>query len=168
MDSEIVMPRVPGCDEKVTSFAQTLEQQLDYWRDRLANLEPLELPTDHPRPAVRTARGADLGFQLDRELTTRLKELSRGGGAPLHQTLLAAFFVLLRRYTGQADLAVGTVSAGRNHRELEDLVGFFVNTLVIRADLDGEPGFREVVERVREAALGAQAHEDLPFARLVG
>src|SRR3977135_3688200 len=81
--------------------AQTLEQQLGYWRDQLANLEPLELPTDHPRPAVRSGWGAARGFQLARELTTQLKELSRGWGATLHQMLLAAFFVLLRRYTGQ-------------------------------------------------------------------
>src|SRR5205807_5026811 len=134
---------------------------------RLAGLEPLELPTDRPRPALRSGRGGSIELRLDAELTARLKELGRESGATLHQVLMAGLMGLLWRYTGQRDLAVGTVSAGRSRREIEELIGFFVNTLVVRAEVEGEGGFRELLERVRESSLGAQAHEEVPVEGLV-
>lgn len=119
----------------------------------------LKLPTDHRRPALSTQRGASHYLKLDETLTVALKALSRQAGATLFMTLLAAFQVLLHHLTGQDDIAVGSPMAGRNRAELEKLIGFFVNMLVLRADLAGDPDFREVVRRVREVALGAYAHQ---------
>jgi amino acid adenylation domain-containing protein/non-ribosomal peptide synthase protein (TIGR01720 family) len=145
-----------------------LEGQLAYWRERLAGLPPvLELPTDHPRPAERRGRGASHSFALDPGTFAALRALSRAHNASLFMTLTAAFQLLLSRYSGQSDVAVGTPIAGRTHAELEDLIGFFVNTLVLRTDLSGDPGFTELLDRVRDAALGAYAHQDVPFEKLV-
>ena len=146
---------------------RVLEQQLGYWRRRLAELPVLELPTDHPRPAVQTHRGARQELVLPESLTEALKELGRREGATLFMVLLGAFQVLLSRYSGQEDVAVGTPIAGRNQAETEGLIGFFVNTLVMHTDLSGDPSFREVLSRVREVALGAYDHQDLPFEKLV-
>ena len=123
---------------------EVLEQQLAYWREKLAELSTLELPTDRPRPPVPSYRGAQVAFDLPAPLTQALKELSRREGATLFMTLLAAFQVLLHRYSGQEDIAVGTPIAGRGRTELEGLIGFFVNTLVLRADLSGNPTFPEL------------------------
>src|SRR5512146_239643 len=144
-----------------------LEQQLAYWRQALADLPVLELPTDRPRPMAASYRGARVAFELGEALTRGLKELSRREGATLFMTLLAAFQVLLYRYSGQEDLAVGVPIAGRSRPELEGLIGFFVNTLVMRADLSGAPSFQEHLARVRTRALEAYAHQDLPFEKLV-
>ena len=145
-----------------------LEEQLSYWKEKLGDIPPvLELPTDRPRPAVQTSRGSEESIVLPRDLTDRLKALGKEEGATLFMTLLAAFKVLLYRYTGQEDISVGTPIANRNRGELERLIGFFVNTLVLRTDLSGEPSFRELLRRVREVALGAYAHQDLPFEMLV-
>ncbi|MCA1579632.1 MAG: amino acid adenylation domain-containing protein, partial [Acidobacteria bacterium] len=145
-----------------------LERQLSYWKERLRGAPPaLELPTDRPRPTVMTQRGAQHGFRLSEELSRGLQELSRREGVTLFMVLLAAFAVLLKRYTGQPDVVVGTPIAGRNRGEVEGLIGFFVNTLVLRTDLSGDPSFRELLERVKEVALGAYAHQDLPFEKLV-
>jgi amino acid adenylation domain-containing protein/non-ribosomal peptide synthase protein (TIGR01720 family) len=147
---------------------EVLETQLDYWKQRLGDIPPaLELHFDRPRPPVHTYRGAHYTFDLPRDLVERLKALSRQQDTTLFMTMLAAFQVLLCRYTGQEDISIGTPVANRSRVELEDLIGFFVNTLVIRADLSGEPGFGEVLRRVREAALGAYAHPDIPFEMLV-
>ncbi|HEV2756773.1 MAG TPA: AMP-binding protein, partial [Actinomycetota bacterium] len=147
---------------------ETLEAQLSYWKDKLKGLPPvLELPTDHPRPAVKTSRGATVAFELDPDLLARLKELSRGHDATLFMTLLAAFQTLLSRYSGRDDIAVGTPAAGRTRSEIEPLIGFFVNTLVMRGDLSGDPSFSELLKRVRDTALGAYAHQDVPFEKLV-
>jgi amino acid adenylation domain-containing protein len=146
---------------------RVLEQQLGYWRRRLAELPVLELPTDHPRPAVQTHGGARQELVLPESLTEALKELGRREGATLFMVLLGAFQVLLSRYSGQEDVAVGTPIAGRNQAETEGLIGFFVNTLVMRTNLSGDPSFREVLSRVREVALGAYDHQDLPFEKLV-
>ena len=127
----------------------------------------LELPTDRPRPAVPSYRGAHHGFALPAELTASLNELARGESATLFMVLLAAFNVVLSRWSGQRDIVVGSPIAGRTHRELEGLIGFFVNTLALRTDLSGDPGFRELLGRVKETALGAYAHQDLPFEKLV-
>ncbi|MFL6289705.1 MAG: amino acid adenylation domain-containing protein, partial [Thermoanaerobaculia bacterium] len=151
---------------------ETLEAEIAWWRERLAGAPAvLELPADRPRPAVRTSHGEVAGAVLSAELAAGLAALGRRGGATLFMTLLAAFQVLLRRYTGQDDLPVGTPIANRNRTEVEGLVGFFVNTLVLRGDLSGEssaePTFRQVLRRTRETALEAYDHQDLPFEKLV-
>ncbi len=145
-----------------------LRAQLDYWKKQLAGAPPaLELPTDRPRPAVQTYRGATVPIALSRELSAGLAALGRREGVTLFMTLLAAFQVLLARYTGQDDIVVGSPIAGRTHVETEGLIGFFVNTLVLRTDLSGEPTFRELLARVREVTLGAYTHQEVPFEKLV-
>ena len=146
---------------------QRLEQLLQYWREQLKGVSPLELPTDHPRPARPTYRGAKHRFELPEALVSQLKLLSQTAGVTLHMTLLAAFQTLLSRYSGQLDIAVGVPVAGRSHAELEDLIGFFVNTIVLRTDLSGDPTFRELLGRVRQVSLAAYDHQDLPFEKLV-
>ncbi|MCP4662245.1 MAG: non-ribosomal peptide synthetase, partial [bacterium] len=151
---------------------EVLERQLAYWREQLAGLPVLDLPCDRPRPATQSFRGSAEPLRLPPELGRGLQELSREHRATLFMTLLAAFQALLGRAGGQTDLAVGTVIANRNRAEIEGLLGFFVNTLVLRGDLGGqipctEPTFRELVERARETALGAYAHQDVPFEKLV-
>ncbi|MFL6198785.1 MAG: non-ribosomal peptide synthetase, partial [Thermoanaerobaculia bacterium] len=141
---------------------------LDYWQQQLAGLPPLvELPADRPRPAVQTFRGATLPLVLPPGTTAAVQALSRRAGATPFMTLLAAFLALLHRYTGQSDLAVGSPIANRERMELEGLIGFFVNTLVLRGDLSGDPGFLELLARVKSLAAGAYAHQDLPFEKLV-
>ncbi|MCP4659209.1 MAG: amino acid adenylation domain-containing protein, partial [bacterium] len=149
---------------------EVLAAQLAYWRQQLDAPPVLELAGDRPRPAVLSSRGSVELFTVPAELHGRLRELSRSHGATLFMSLMAAFQTLLRRYTGQRDLAVGTVIANRNRAETEALLGFFVNTLVLRVDLSGEssgPAFPQLLARVRDAALGAYAHQDLPFEKLV-
>ncbi|NLG50391.1 MAG: non-ribosomal peptide synthetase, partial [Chloroflexi bacterium] len=145
-----------------------LKEQLDYWRQQLGGALPvLELPTDRPRPPVSSSRGDTLSVMFPRELAEGLKTLSQRAGVTLFMTLLAGFQTLLYRYSGQSDICVGTPIANRNRAEIEGLIGFFVNTLVLRADLSGNPTFWEVLRRVREVAIGAYAHQDLPFETLV-
>lgn len=145
-----------------------LEDQLAYWKKQLSgDLPMLEVPTDHPRPQRLTYRGADGDFTLTPDLVERLNELGHSEGATLFMTLMAALLILLHRYTGQEDIILGTAVAGRNHAEIEKLIGFFVNTLVLRTDLSGNPTFRELLGRVREVALGAYEHPDVPFEKLV-
>ena len=148
---------------------EVLERQLDYWKNQLAGAPPLlELPVDFPRPAVQGHRGTRLPLALDPALTRALHDLARREGATPFMTLLAAWQVLLARLAGQDDVVVGAPIAGRNRTELEGLVGFFVNTLALRADLSGNPSFRALLHRVRDTTLGAYAHQDLPFEKLVG
>ncbi|MGE5825553.1 MAG: condensation domain-containing protein, partial [Bacteroidota bacterium] len=144
-----------------------LERALGYWRKRLEGLGNLDLQGDRPRPHVPTYRGAREPVFIDARLTEALKVVTRAQQATLYMTLLAAFQVLLYRHSGQENFAVGSPVAGRDDRRLEVLIGLFVNTLVMRADLAGDPGFVELVARVRENALEAYAHQDLPFERLV-
>jgi amino acid adenylation domain-containing protein len=145
-----------------------LESRLAWWRERLTPPPPvLELPTDRPRPAVESFRGGRQPLTVPAELTAALTALGRERGATLFMTLLAGFQALLGRLTGQDDLAVGTPVAGRSRVEVEDLIGLFINTLVLRTDLGGDPTFGETLARVRETALGAYAHQELPFERLV-
>ncbi|HYG64974.1 MAG TPA: condensation domain-containing protein, partial [Thermoanaerobaculia bacterium] len=147
---------------------EVLAREIDYWRRQLAGAPALlEIPTDRPRPSVQSSRGAVRGFALPAPLSSGLQDLSRRQGATLFITLLAAFQTLLARYTGQPDVVVGTPIAGRNHLELENLIGFFVNTLVLRTDLSGEPGFVDLLGRVRETVLSAHAHQEVPFEKLV-
>ncbi|BDA68754.1 hypothetical protein CAL7716_029200 [Calothrix sp. PCC 7716] len=147
---------------------QALETQLSYWLKQLENApKVLELPTDHPRPAIQTFRGATYSFELSKELSVALNKLSQQQGTTLFMTLLAGFQILLWRYTGQNDIVVGSPIANRNRAEIEGLIGFFVNTLVLRTNLVGNPSFEELLKRVREVALGAYAHQDLPFELLI-
>ncbi len=145
-----------------------LKTQVSYWLKQLEGApKVLELPTDHPRPAIQTYRGATYSFKLSKELSTALNKLSQQQGSTLFMTLLAGFQTLLWRYTAQEDIVVGSPIANRNRAELEGLIGFFVNTLVLRTNLGGNPSFEELLKRVREVALGAYAHQDLPFELLV-
>jgi amino acid adenylation domain-containing protein len=145
-----------------------LERHLSYWKQRLDGAPAaLELPTDRPRPATQTSRGERQLLELSESLTEALKALSRREGVTLFMTLLAAFKILIRYYTAQDDIVVGANVANRNHFETEGLIGFFVNQLVLRSSLSGNPSFRELLGRVREVALGAYTHQDLPFEKLV-
>ncbi|HEY0736637.1 MAG TPA: condensation domain-containing protein, partial [Herpetosiphonaceae bacterium] len=145
-----------------------LEQQLDYWRQQLqAPLPVLELPTDRPRPVVQTFNGTRYALALPQSLTAALTTLSQREGATLFMTLLAAFQILLHRYSGQDDILVGSPIAGRTRAETEGLIGMFVNTLVLRTSLVSNPTFRETLQRVRTAALGAYRHQEVPFEKLV-
>ncbi len=147
---------------------EVLEAQLSYWKQQLAGApQRLELPTDRPRPPVQTFNGAYKTFRLSEPLTQAIKELSSREGTTLFMTLLAAFQTLMYRYSGQDDISVGSPIANRTRAELESIVGFFVNTLVFRTDLSGRPTFKELLQRVRNVALGAYAHQDLPFEKLV-
>ncbi|MFF8436296.1 non-ribosomal peptide synthetase/MFS transporter [Streptomyces bacillaris] len=144
-----------------------LEEEVAYWARELADVRPLELPTDRPRPERQTFEGAGYGFDIDRELLERLTALGKAHGATVHMVLLAAFQVVLSRFAGQRDFAVGSPVAGRPEPELEGLIGMFVNVLALRARLDGDPTFTELVGRTRETCLEAYAHQELPFAQLV-
>ena len=145
-----------------------LAAQFTYWREALAGAPAfIDLPLDKPRPPIQGFRGADYPLQLSAELSAQLKDLSRQNGATLFMTLLAAFELLLCRYAGQEQVLVGSPIANRNRSETEGLIGFFVNTLVLRGDVRGNPSFRELLRRVRETALGAYAHQDMPFEKLV-
>jgi len=143
------------------------EQQLGYWRSQLDSVAVLELPTDRPRPVVHTTNGALQEFVVPASVTGGLKELGRGQDATLFMTLVAACQVLLGRWSGQDDIAVGTVSSGRDRAELEGLVGFFVNTLVLRSQLDRTGTFREFLAQVKNTVLDGFAHQEVPFERLV-
>jgi amino acid adenylation domain-containing protein/non-ribosomal peptide synthase protein (TIGR01720 family) len=148
--------------------AGEMERQLDYWKNRLGDEHPpLELPADRPRPAAQSHRGGRVPFRLDTEVCDRLRRVARDAGATPFMVLLASFYALLYRHTGQTDLRVGVPLANRNRTETEGLIGYFVNTLVFRTELDGRLNFREILGRVRQTALDAQAHPDLPFENLV-
>ena len=143
------------------------QDQLAYWKQALADLPTLELATDRPRPAVPSCRGGRVVFELEEALTAALKELRRQEGTTLFTTLLAALQVLLYRYSGQQDIAVGVPVAGRRRPEFKDLIGYFVNVLVLRGDLSGDPTFREYLARVKRRTQEAYAHQELPFAKVV-
>lgn len=144
-----------------------LQGQLSYWREQLANLPSLELPTDYPRPAIQSYVGGSASGSLLPGLTADLKRLSQREGVTLFMTLLSAFSILLSKYSGEEDIAVGSPIAHRTGGQTEDIIGFFVNTLVHRVDLSGDPTFRQVLGRVRETCLGAFSHQDVPFELLV-
>ena len=147
---------------------EVLEGQLTYWRQQLAGCATvLQLPTDRQRPAVQTYRGGKEVFAVPAALYGELNSLSRKEDVTLFMTLAAAFLVVLHHHTGQEDINLGSNIAGRNRLETEALIGFFINLLVIRTRLSGDPTFRELLERVRESAMGAYAHQDVPFEKLV-
>src|SRR4051794_9730557 len=145
-----------------------LERQVSYWKDRLSGAPAgLELPTDRARPDVPSYRGDTFSFSLPEELTGAIRELARSKGATPFMLLLAAFQLLLKRHSGQSDIVVGSPIAGRTRRELEGLIGFFVNTLVIRTVVPDEATFGQHLDELKQTALGAYAHQDLPFEKLV-
>ncbi|MFC6015640.1 amino acid adenylation domain-containing protein [Plantactinospora solaniradicis] len=144
-----------------------LEEQLDYWRQRLTGVPTLELPTDRPRPAVRSSEGALIKFMIPDEVAEALRVVSRASGASMFMTLFSVYTMLLSRWSGQDDVVVGTPTANRNRAEIEGLIGYFINTLVLRTDLSGDPTVAELLSRVRSEALAAFAHQDVPVERLV-
>lgn len=170
-------PNLPDLPVQYVDFAiwqrnwlqgERLEHLLRYWKDQLGGELPvLQLPTDRPRPTLQTFAGSRQTFSLPTTLTAALRELSQREGVTLFMVLLATFQALLSRYTGQEDILVGSPIANRNRSEIEPLIGFFVNTLVLRTDLSGNPTFRDLLKRVQQVALGAYAHEELPFEKLV-
>lgn len=144
-----------------------LEEQLAYWRQQLAGVSMLQLPTDRPRPMFESQSGATYDFLIDANINQKLKKLAEEQSASLFMVLLAAFQTLFYRYSGQTDIAVGTPIAGRNSEETERLIGFFINTLVLRVDLSGRPSFTELLQRTKEVTLEAYARQDVPFDKLV-
>ena len=147
---------------------EILEKQLKYWQQQLAGANPLlELPTDRPRPPVQSYHGASLSLTLPLSLSDNLKQLCRQEGVTLYMTLLAAFQILLYRYSGQEDIIVGSPIAGRTRADIEGLIGFFSNALVLRTNLSGNPSFQELLRQVRSITLDAYSHQDLPFEKLV-
>jgi len=147
---------------------EELQRQTQYWKKEIGiNPEPLELPLDHPRPAVQTTNGASSEIHIDAGIANRLKEISRENGATLYMTLLAAFQALLHKYSAQENVLVGSPIANRTRKETENIIGFFVNTLVLKARFDEDPAFKELIGQVRRNTLNAYAHQDLPFEQLV-
>ncbi|MCP5046322.1 MAG: amino acid adenylation domain-containing protein, partial [bacterium] len=147
---------------------EVLDRQLAYWTEKLTGApELLELPTDYPRPAVQRYHGKFIQQTLDRELTQGIKELSLQQGVTVYMTLMAAFTVLLARHSGQTDIMVGSPIANRTHHQTEDLIGFFINTLVLRTHIKGEQRFSELLKQVKQTAIEAYSHQDIPFEHLV-
>jgi amino acid adenylation domain-containing protein len=147
---------------------EVLAQQLEYWKTQLAGAPAvLELPTDRPRPAVQSFRGDSFSFSCSPELSSALRGFSKREGVTLYMTLLTAFAVLLHRYSGESHIVIGTPIANRNRMEVEGLIGFFVNSLAMHVEIGEDPTFGQLAARVREVVLGAYAHQDVPFERLV-
>jgi amino acid adenylation domain-containing protein len=153
--------------QRSTMAGATLQRQIQYWRKQLEGVHALELPADRKRPETPTNAGLMYHFSLPNSLVIGLQDVARKPGATLFMTLLAAFQVLLHRYTGETDITVGTYIAGRNRSELEPLIGFFLNSLAMRIDVSGDPTFLEVLARAKDMTLDAYAHQELPFAKLV-
>ncbi len=173
-DQTATLPELPiqysdfAAWQRARELEGPLERQMDYWRKELSGALPvLQLPTDRPRPAVQTFRGAMQSFRLPQALSDELRRAGRDESATVFMTLLAAFVGLLHRYTGQEDIIVGTVSAGRKQSELHGLLGCFQNPLALRMDVSGNPSFRELLARARKVTLGALSHDDVPFGSLV-
>jgi amino acid adenylation domain-containing protein/non-ribosomal peptide synthase protein (TIGR01720 family) len=146
---------------------EVLDRQIAYWRKQLADVSLLELPSDHPRPAAMSQRGASFPISISAGLTERLRALSQANGVTLFMTLLASFQLLLSRYSGQSDVTVGTPIAGRTRTDTEGLIGFFINTLVLRSTINERSTFQQLLAHVRERTLEAYEHQDVPFEKLV-
>ncbi|MBC9929146.1 non-ribosomal peptide synthetase [Chitinophaga qingshengii] len=146
---------------------EVLDRKLDYWKKQLGGVATLQLPADFKRPAIQSIRGAVLEFNLDGKLAAALKALAQQQDATLFMTLLAAFKVLLYRYSGQHDICVGSPVAGRTQHEINGLVGFFINTLALRSDLSADPSFLQLLQQVKETTLSAYEHQDVPFEKIV-
>ncbi|PSL44170.1 non-ribosomal peptide synthase protein (TIGR01720 family)/amino acid adenylation domain-containing protein [Chitinophaga niastensis] len=146
---------------------KVLSAHLDYWSDKLSGVSPLQLPVDHPRPFIQSTNGAAVLCGIEDELYIQLQALSAGEGTTLFMTLLAAFNVLLHRYSGQEDICVGSPAAGRMQHEVEGLIGFFINTIALRSDLKNNPSFITLLAQVKETTLSAYKHQDAPFEKVV-
>lgn len=146
---------------------EILEEQLSYWRTQLTGLVPLDLPTDYPRPGIKSYCGGSARFQFSNKLTEDLKALARHEGATLFMLVLAALQVLLSKYSGQDDIPVGAPIAGRTRKELENVLGCFINMLTLRTDLSGAPTFREAIHRARRTAVEGYRYQDIPFEKIV-
>jgi amino acid adenylation domain-containing protein/non-ribosomal peptide synthase protein (TIGR01720 family) len=146
---------------------EVLEKQLAYWKQQLADISTLQLPTDRPRAALQTFQGKTYSWQIPQDLTAGLEALSQKAGVTLFMTLLTAFNTLLHRYTGQDDIVVGSAIANRNWAESESIIGLFVNSLALRTQINGDPSFSQLLTQVRDLTLAAYAHQDLPFEKLV-
>jgi hypothetical protein len=156
-----------ACWQREWLKGEVLDRQLDYWKRRLKGMSRLTLPVDYSTPASRRAPALRRIFMIPRLLGNELKVISQREGVTLFITVLTAFKILLSRWTGQKDIPVGAVLACRDRQDIEGLIGFFVNTVVMRTDLSGNPTFAESLRRVRETALGAYAHQDVPFEKVV-
>ncbi|MHC5822277.1 MAG: non-ribosomal peptide synthetase, partial [Nostoc sp.] len=174
LDSPLLLPELPiqyadfAVWQRQWLTEEVQKQQLNYWKQQLADAPPLlELPTDKPRPPVQTFCGATQEFQIDQNLSKQITTFSQQSGATLFHTLLAAFVVLMFRYSGQDDICIGSPIANRNRREIESLIGFFVNTLVLRNQIKGNPSFSEFLSQVRQVATSAYTHQDVPFEQVV-
>ncbi|MEO6230169.1 MAG: non-ribosomal peptide synthase/polyketide synthase [Ferruginibacter sp.] len=146
---------------------EVLNKKLDYWKNKLQGTLALQLPTDHPRPAIHSTRGALKSFHINNEITGQLQAFSQQQGVTLYMVLLSAFKILLHRYSGQQDICVGTPIAGRQQQETESLIGFFVNTLALRTDVKVETPFKELLQQVKATTMEAFAHQELPFEKVV-
>ncbi|MEJ7675718.1 MAG: amino acid adenylation domain-containing protein [Chitinophagaceae bacterium] len=147
---------------------EVLKKKLTYWEHKLEGVAVLELPTDYLRPVERSNRGAVLGFSIDKILTDQLKALNRQEGTTLFMTMLAAFKILLHRYSGQEDICVGSPIANRTQKEIEDLIGFFINTLALRSKVKSDMSFKELLQQIRDTTMEAYEHQDVPFEKVVG
>ncbi|MGN9909960.1 amino acid adenylation domain-containing protein [Phytohabitans sp. LJ34] len=167
------LPRLPvqyadfAVWQRASPDDEVQRRQRGYWREQLSGLEPIDLPTDRPRPAVRSGQGATWRFAVPAGVAAQLRGIAQRARVTMFMLVMAAFQLFLSRYSGRDDIAVGVPTAGRDRPEVEDLVGFFVNTLVMRTDLSGDPTFLELLRRVRETALDAYDNQDLPFERLI-
>ncbi|WP_062054967.1 hybrid non-ribosomal peptide synthetase/type I polyketide synthase, partial [Aquimarina longa] len=170
---EIILPELPlqyadyAIWQREYVEGIVLEDQLSYWENKLKGVPPLSLPTDYVRPSIQSIEGASTKFQLEKELSNALIQLSKEEGVTLFMVLLSAFKILLSRYSNQDDICVGIPIANRTQSDIESIIGFFVNTLALRSDLGGNPNFREVLHRVKETTLGGHNHQLVPFEKVV-
>jgi hypothetical protein len=146
---------------------ELLDKKVGYWKDKLRGVEPLQLHTDRPRPSVQSRKGAILGYSIDKELGEQLQAFAHQQSSTLFMTLLAAFNVLLHRYTDQEDICVGTPIAGRQHEELEGLIGFFINTLALRSEVRSGSSFKDLLGQIRQSTLEAYGNQEVPFEKVV-
>ena len=146
---------------------ETLDKKLDYWKKKLESVEPIQIPTDFPRPASQSINGAVSGFNIDKELTDALQSLSIKHGVTLYMTLLSAYKVLLHKYSEQNDITVGSPIVGRQQKELEELIGSFFNTLALRSEVKSDTAFTDLMQQVKNTTLEAYEHQDVPFEKVV-
>jgi NRPS condensation-like uncharacterized protein len=146
---------------------ELLDQKVNYWKEKLDDVQPLQLPTDFKRPAIKSVTGGAATFEVDKETMAQLNKLSQKEGASLYMTLLAAFKILLYKYSGQSDISVGASVANRSQQEVEGLIGFFVNTLTFRDEVKGEESFAELLRKVKTTTLGAYEHQEVSFEKVV-
>ena len=156
-----------ACWQRLDKEEDTISKQLNYWKNHLQNISPLELPIDFPRPAIQSVRGDVCDFTLSKTTNNQLQTLANQQGTSLFMVLLSAFKVLLYRYTGNPDICISSTIAGRNKKEIEPLIGFFINTLPLRSTLNGKLTFSSFLQQVKDTTLEAYAHQDVPFEQIV-